>query len=170
MGTLHEAYWASTGYGSSRRQRQSGTYRWFLPSRIADSNPTLSFSTVALVTAASERISQAPEDHRVYTDGITRMLLRSEAVGSSHIEGLVISSKRLLRAELHDLEPDNVRYDASAAAVLGNIHAMEKARELAQETATFDVDVLKRVHPATTPYPSSTRSSSSWRPCTPSAA
>ena len=80
MGTLHEAYWASTGYGSSRRQRQSGTYRWFLPSRIADSNPTLSFSTVALVTAASERISQAPEDHRVYTDGITRMLLRSEAV------------------------------------------------------------------------------------------
>lgn len=146
MGTLHEAYWASTGYGSSRRQRQSGTYRWFLPSRIADSNPTLSFSTVALVTAASERISQAPEDHRVYTDGITRMLLRSEAVGSSHIEGLVISSKRLLRAELHDLEPDNVRYDASAAAVLGNIHAMEKARELAQETATFDVDVLKRVH------------------------
>lgn len=146
MGTLHEAYWASTGYGPSHRQGQSGSYRWFLPSGIANSNPALSCPTVALVATASERLSKAPENRHAYTDRIARMLLRSEAVGSSHIKGLVISSKRLLRAELHDLDPDNVRYDANAAAVLGSIRAMEKARELALNTTTFDVAVLRRVH------------------------
>lgn len=146
MGSLHEAYWASTGYGSSRKQRQSGAYRWFLPSPLANANPSLSGETVALVAAATERLSRVPTGDRVYADGIARMLLRSEAVGSSHIEGLVISSKRLLRAELHDLDPENMRYDANAASVLGNIHAMEKARELASQVTTFDVDVLKQVH------------------------
>ena len=82
MGTLLEAYWASNGILVPLRAPKSRVDpRWFSPSRIADSNPTLSVSTVALVTAASERISQAPEDHRVYTDGRARMLLRSEAVG-----------------------------------------------------------------------------------------
>lgn len=146
MGTLHDAYWASTGYGNSRRQRMSGSYQWFLPNPIAKSNPTLSGRTVSLVTQATERLVAPRETERVYVDGIARMLLRSEAVGSSHIEGLIISSKRLLRAELHDLEPDNVRYDANAAAVLGNIHAMEKAREMACERREFDADTLVRVH------------------------
>ena len=146
MGTLHDAYWASTGYGSSRKQRLSGAYQWFLPSPIAKANPTLSGQTVSLVAQATERLMASKETGRVYADGIARMLLRSEAVGSSHIEGLVISSKRLLRAELRDLEPDNIRYDANAAAVLGNIHAMEKAREIACNEEHFDTDALLKVH------------------------
>lgn len=146
MGTLHDAYWASTGYGSSRRQRLSGSYQRFLPSPIAQASPALSGRTVSLVAQATERLMASRETGRVYADGIARMLLRSEAVGSSHIEGLVISSKHLLRAELHDLEPDNIRYDANAAAVLGNIHALEKAREIACNQEHFDTDTLLKVH------------------------
>ncbi len=82
------------------------------------------------------------------TEGIARLLLRSEAVASSRIEGLVIGSNRLLRAELQARDPEALRYDSKAAAVLGNIHAMEQAVRFASDAQEITTETLKEVHRA----------------------
>jgi hypothetical protein len=58
------------------------------------------------------------------TEALARLLLRAEAVASSHIEGLVVGSRRLLRAEAADVL-GGTTMDVTAAEVLGNIDAME---------------------------------------------
>ena len=80
------------------------------------------------------------------TEGIARLLLRSESVASSHIEGLRMSTKRLLRAELYEEEPYNLRFDKSALAVLGNVHAMSDALTLAESSEQVSVNMFLQIH------------------------
>ena len=146
MGTLHRAQWVSTGSGASRRQRASGVFYWFMPTRIADLPLTLDADVVADVSRAERALSDTKAREIGSTEGIARLLLRSEAISSSRIEGLVIGANRLLRAELQLLEPDNMRYDSRAATVLGNIHAMERAVHEASSADTLTVETICAVH------------------------
>ena len=146
MGTLHKALWISSGAGASRRQRASGIYYWYLPDRLSELSVTLDEDVVADVARAERDLATCAASPLVGTEGIARLLMRSESVASSHIEGLSIGVRRLMRAELQRLEPDNVRYDRNAARVLGNIRAMEKARMLASTEATVTVDTLREIH------------------------
>ena len=149
MGTLHREIWVSSGAGTSRAQRASGVYHWFMPDSLAVVGSTaLDGDVVADVARAERELATCAEPAMRSTEGIARLLLRSEAVASSQIEGLVIGSKRLMRAELQALEPDNMRYDAHAATVLGNIHAMESAVALAASSPQFEVDTICEVHRA----------------------
>lgn len=59
----------------------------------------------------------------------------AEAVASSHIEGLQIGGRRLLRAEAADVLGE-VTTDVTAAEVLGNIDAMDHAVHLADRDLT----------------------------------
>ena len=52
------------------------------------------------------------------------------------------------RAELQVREPGALRYDSKAAAVLGNIHAMEQAVHLASDAREITIETLKEVHRA----------------------
>ena len=149
MGTLHREIWVSSGAGTSRAQRASGVYHWFMPDSLAVVGGTpLDGDVVADVARAERDLATCAEPAMRSTEGIARLFLRSEAVASSQIEGLVIGSKRLMRAELQALEPDNMRYDAHAAAVLGNIHAMESAVALASSSPQFEVGTICEVHRA----------------------
>lgn len=74
------------------------------------------------------------------------MLLRSEAVASSRIEGLSVGADRLAQAELQEREPDSVRYDRRAAAVFGNIRAMDTAVASAADSSSITVETLRDVH------------------------
>jgi Fic family protein len=80
------------------------------------------------------------------TEGIARLLLRCESVASSHIEGLSIGTRRLLRAELFEQEPDNLRFDKSALAVLGNIHAMSDAIAMADSEVPVTTETICEIH------------------------
>ncbi len=148
MGTLHREIWTSNGAGSSRRQRASGVYYWFLPTRLLDMSVALDADVVSDVARAERALVKVDANELSNTEGIARLLLRSEAVASSRIEGLVIGSNRLLRAELQAREPGALRYDSKAAAVLGNIHAMEQAVHLASDAREITIETLKEVHRA----------------------
>ena len=58
---------------------------------------------------------------------VARLVLRSEAVASSRIEGLSISPLKLLEREALDELGVNQRLDSTSAAVLANINAMQDA-------------------------------------------
>ena len=68
-------------------------------------------------------------------------LLRSEALGSSFIEGLRASNKRLALAAY---EPRIA--DGAARSVLGNLRAMERAVEIGVETRRFTLEDLLTIH------------------------
>ncbi len=102
-----------------------------LSSRAADAVAT---ATGALSALQSSSIGNDLE-------ALAAPLLRSEALGSSFIEGLRASNKRLAVATY---EPRAA--DFTALAVLGNVNAMEKAIEIGFQDRLIKVDDLVDIH------------------------
>jgi Fic family protein len=148
MGTYQSERWISTGAGQSRRQRASGVYRFYIPTLLADRDLSLDADVTGDVAAAQSRIAvlNAQAKALVNTEGIARLLMRAEAVSSSHIEGLTIGTRRLLRAEMALAGSGKMQADANAVTVVGNIRAMECALDAALSDDRITVETLLRIH------------------------
>lgn len=148
MGTLHREIWLSEGAGRSRKERASGAYEYFLPSKLACTEITLEPDVVGDVARAELAIQQLNSETAALhnTEGLARLLLRAEAVSSSYIEGLSIGTRRLLKAEMNSSGKASFKFDESAAQVVGNIHAMERAIDTASNTNNINVDTILNIH------------------------
>ena len=131
--------------GLSRRDRQGCDYQAYVPDLLVGRELYLSGTTAADVADAEAAI--AGFDHQVSsladTEALARLLLRAEAVASSHIEGLVVGGRRLLRAEAAD-ELGVTTTDVTAAEVLNNIRAMDYA--VGQLTGAVTVEGILEMH------------------------
>ena len=127
------------GYGA-RRDRRSFRYRAFIPDAIGDWDKPLEGRAAESVAQATAALSgfQAPGRD---LEAVATTLLRAEALGSSFIEGLHASNKRLALAA-H--EP--VAADPTARAVLGNVRAMERAIAIGAEPRPFRLQDLIDIH------------------------
>jgi Fic family protein len=94
---------------------------------------------VAVATAALSDLQAAGAGHDL--EALAGPLLRAEALGSSFIEGLRASNKRLALAVY---EP--VAADGTARAVLGNVRAIERAIAIGTEDRPFRLEDLLDVH------------------------
>ncbi len=92
-----------------------------------------------MATAALSQLQAVGTGHDL--EALATTLLRAEALGSSFIEGLRASNKRLALAAY---EP--VAADPTARAVLGNVRAMERAIEIGTERRSFRLDDLIDIH------------------------
>jgi Fic family protein len=84
----------------------------------------------------------------VNTEVIARILLRTEAVASSKIEGLRANARRLLRVEAAREFGMTARRDVTAEEVLGNVDAMAEALSAAERDEAVTVETLLRIHAA----------------------
>ena len=117
-------------------------YQAFVPDPIGAWDRPLAgraAEAVAVATAALGALQGAGVGHDLET--LATPLLRSEALGSSFIEGLRASNKRLALAAY---EPRAA--DGTARAVLGNVRAMERAVEIGTERRPFQLDDLLDIH------------------------
>jgi len=106
-----------------RRARQSFTYRAFVPDPIAAIHPVVTFETARLISEAETAVGLLNDDERVRgLEAIGALLLRSEAIASSRIEGIDLSQRNLARALI---DPRAAR--GTALAVAANVVAMEQA-------------------------------------------
>ena len=137
-----ERLWEPTLDGiGGRRARKPARYRAFIPDEIADHDWTLDSATVEAIFEAERRCTELQAaSGSVGLDTVARQLLRSEAVASSKIEGLVLSHRRLAKAAA---VPSG---DLTAQSVLANVAAIEAAYEFARSSEPFAVDSLKRIH------------------------
>ena len=94
---------------------------------------------VAQATASLSNLQAAGTGHAF--EALATPLLRAEALGSSFIEGLRASNKRLALAAY---EP--VAADATARAVLGNVRAMEKAIAIGAERPRLRLEDVLDIH------------------------
>lgn len=142
-GHYEKATWDSSFARAGGRRAKAGSYRAFIPSKIADFEPELSSPTSAL----SERAGAAVRDlntsasELTLLEGLARQLLRSEALASSAIEGLSLSHRKLARAEMEG-EQGNYK----ALEVLANMHALEEAIRIGSKAGDLKTKHVQDIH------------------------
>lgn len=145
MGSYETCFWNSDSwYGAS------GTYRAYTPDFLTDCAIDLEQEVSAKVAEATARVAELDLRAATLTDTepLARLLMRSEALGSSKIEGMTVPAKKILEAEALDELGVAHRLDSSEAAVLANIAAMRDRIEGMQQGESITVDMLRATNKA----------------------
>ena len=143
MPTTVERIWeGDPGAMGGRRARASFRYRAFVPDEIAGLTPSVPFD-VADLSAEAEAAIRALNDRASVRglEAIGPLLLRSEAVASSRIEGYDVSSLNLAHALI-----DPRAAKGSAKVVASNVSAMEEAIAIGNASAPVSADDLLAIH------------------------
>src|ERR1700737_317613 len=119
---------ANPGALGRRADRRAFSYRAFVPDPIADLQLPLPSAAAAAVSSAERAVDALNRDppRLASLEVLARRLLRAESVASSRIEGLVLSQRRLARAEA---EEGDAR-DETARSVLVTVGAGAKPLRL----------------------------------------
>lgn len=148
MGCYREEMWLSEGQGQTRAERKGGIYYYFIPTDLAALQIQLDSDVVADIVRAEKALTEMNsyrgQLHDV--DGLSRFLLRAEAISSSYIEGLRMGSKRLMQAELNEAEPHTFKADPAAAEIIGNIQALRGVLDQALENSVIELDDIIAIH------------------------
>ena len=132
---------ANPDAAGGRAERRALRYRAFVPDPIANLELTLPSGVVTAASRAERAVDALNRDppRIANLEVLARRLLRAESLASSRIEGLVLSQRRLARAEAEEVDAR----DETARSVLGNVAAMEKAVVLGANAQPFRLaDVL----------------------------
>lgn len=141
--SLIERHWEGRpdGYGG-RRTRASFKYGAFVPDEIANLSPTLPFDIHQMIVDAEAALATLNQREAVTgLEAIGPLLLRSEAIASSRIEGIELSQRNLARALV---DPRSAR--GAARAVAANVVAMEEAIAIGERGDRLTVDNLLAIH------------------------
>ncbi|HVV75069.1 MAG TPA: Fic family protein [Mycobacteriales bacterium] len=149
MSRIVKRRWDSdlAGLGIPRRDRRSCEYEAYVPDRLAERRFNFDGEVAADIADAERAIARLNEEAGalVDTEALARILLRSEAVASSRIEGLEIGARRLLHAEAERRTPEGSS-DVTATEVLGNIDAMVFATSAIGVGDPIGLDTLLEIH------------------------
>lgn len=129
MGKYTEQLWEGNDSAPLERDRRAGHYRAFTPDTLADIALKVP-PELSLRAATLERQIQdfSADSDAVGMEALSRLLLRSEAIASSHIEGLQASAKKVAQAELQRAPRSPQRLSHNAAQqVAANISVIDKA-------------------------------------------
>lgn len=105
-------------------------YEAFVAPRIADAEFEMARDTLVACDRAASALSQVGARPPVAWEPVGRLLLRTEGLASSDIEGIKVEPRRLLQAMVSDTD------DTPARWVLDNIDAVETAYSEAGEDLT----------------------------------
>lgn len=141
-GYVERRWEGDPGAYGPRRARASFTYRAFVPDLIATVDPAVPFETHERIAAAEAAVAALNSDPRVAgLEAIGPLLLRSEAIASSRIEGYDLSQRNLARALIG---PRAAR--GTARTVAANVVAMEEAVALGEVERPLTRDDILAIH------------------------
>ena len=150
MGAWDDATWENDLMsGVPRRDRRSGAFRPFVPDRLTGTPLALDPATDALVVAAERRV-RALDGSSKDLAGISRFLLRSEAIASSRIEGIAPSARQVALAELGQSE-DVKGISEQAQLVANNMTGVRDATTRLVAVDTVTVDDIVQLHASLLP-------------------
>jgi Fic family protein len=143
MARFVERRWEGVpGASGGRRARTPFTYRAFVPDRIHTLNPPTTFETASAVAAAEQAVRELNSSPSVTgLEAIGALLLRSEAIASSRIEGYELSQRNLARALI-----DARAARGAARAVAANVVAMEEAIALGDAERRLTSEDVRAIH------------------------
>jgi Fic family protein len=126
------------------KYRKACEYDAFLPDGLRDFNPSIPAGLAGVVSDAEDAIRSLNDRARPALRPLARLLLRTESIASSKVEGLQANARRLARAEAKADVGKNIGSDV--AEVLANIDAMELAVEETAAQSTITLGSLVAIH------------------------
>ena len=125
------------------RYRRACNYESFFPWPL-EGIPPLDAEVAGTISAAEDAIRRLNADARPALQPFARLLLRTESIASSKVEGLQIDARSLARAEARADLGETI--GAEAAEILANVDAMQLAIEEATTAPALTVDDVAAIH------------------------
>lgn len=126
------------------RHRRACRYDVHLPALLSGLEIRLDGALAALVSEAEQALITLNTEGGPALAPLARLILRTESIASSKVEGLQLGVRELARAEAK--AESGTAPGATALEVLANIDAMVLAVESAAERAHFDEDGIRAIH------------------------
>jgi len=126
------------------KYRKACKYEAFIPELLASSRIQLSAESMGMVSEAENAIRALNDVARPGLRPLARLLLRTESIASSKVEGMQLGVRELARAEAR--KESGGKPGATALEILANIDAMELAVEDAATVEHFSVKEIRAVH------------------------
>lgn len=144
-GTSNPKIWPSSGDTSiPSRHRRACSYVTFTPEPLAGLRPPVPAELVGLLSEAQSAIQQLNAEAQPALTPLARLLLRTESIASSKVEGLQMGTRALARAEAKSETGEKVA--GTAEEILANINAMELAMAEAAQVGSFTLTEVKAIH------------------------
>lgn len=124
--------------------RRACSYEAFIPVEIAEPALAIDAVTAGVVSEAEAAIRELNDVARPALAPLARLLLRTESIASSKVEGMQMGVRELARAEART--EVGGKAGPTAMEVLGNIDAMELAVEEAATVRAFSVKQITAIH------------------------
>ena len=135
--------WNPALYAPPRYQRAC-EYQVFIPDPLADFELDIQGTVAGAVSDAEAAIGWLNRTARRELMPLARLLLRTESIASSKVEGLQLDTRALARAEARQESGRSIGRDA--VEILANIDAMQLAIEQAAHAGAITTDLLLDVH------------------------
>jgi Fic family protein len=126
------------------RYRRACRYDAFIPRTISDLALALPGDVAGVVSDAEDAIRTLNAPGGSALAPLARLLLRTESIASSKVEGLQVDARSLARAESR--ADVGRRTSTTASEVLANIDAMQLAVEDATSAASVSLDEILAIH------------------------
>lgn len=126
------------------RHRRACRYEAFVPALLAEWGQPLPLDTAAVVSEAEAAVRALSAHPAPLLAPLARLLLRTESIASSKVEGLQVGARALARAEAR--RAAGVRVGAETLEVLANIDAMQLAVDTAASAPRLGVAQLTAIH------------------------
>lgn len=144
-GRLERRTWpAAPGQYGPPRYRRACEYDTYIPEPLAALDVSLTGDTASVVSDAERAISALNARAKPELDPLARLLLRTESIASSKVEGLQVDARSLARAEAAQDLGQNIGHQA--ADVLANVEAMLYAIETAASSDAVGLDDFLAIH------------------------
>lgn len=126
------------------KYRRACSYDAFIPAKLGDLSLTLDGAVAGVVSQAEAAIRELHSGASAWLGPVARLLLRTESIASSRIEGIATGLRGLVRAEAK-VETGG-KASTTALEVLANIDAMQLAMDEASAVDRFGVDEISAIH------------------------
>ncbi len=126
------------------KYRRACAYDAFIPDPLADLPFALDAATAGLVSDAEAAIHALNPDRSDVLAPLARLLLRTESISSSRVEGIAVGVRAMARAASRAVS--GLRVGATAREVLDNVNAMQAAMDAASDQCRFTTEDIVGIH------------------------
>lgn len=126
------------------RYKRACQYHAFVPEALSTLKLSLSGDIAGLVAEAERTVMQLNDEGDHTLAPLARLLLRTESIASSKVEGMQVGVRELARAEAR--AESGMKAGSLAAEILGNIDAMTLAVDQAADAEWFSESEIVAIH------------------------
>jgi Fic family protein len=126
------------------KYRRACKYEALIPDPLTELDLTIDARVAGIVSEAEQAIGELNASARPALAPLARLLLRTESIASSKVEGMQMGARELARAEAR--VESGGKAGPTAQEIIANIDAMELAIHEAAAVERFSVEEIRAIH------------------------